>query len=70
MGDNDTPERTRQDSADATGDGGRPHAAGEQGGEAGSTAGEAGLEREVGDIEDADDDDSLPGRLGGGLAGG
>ena len=30
----------------------------------------AGLDREVGDINDPDDDGALPGRMGGGLAGG
>ncbi|MDR6993104.1 hypothetical protein [Luteimonas sp. 3794] len=31
---------------------------------------DAGLDREVGDLEDEDDEDALPGRAGGGLAGG
>lgn len=44
--------------------------AGEQGGQGGIPDADAGMDREVGDINDPDDDAALPGRMGGGLAGG
>jgi hypothetical protein len=73
MADHDKRRTADTGSTGATGSGqlpGQVHPAGEQGGEAGTTPADPGLDREVGDINDSDDEDALPGRMGGGLAGG
>ncbi|WP_037083389.1 hypothetical protein [Pseudoxanthomonas sp. J35] len=70
------PGRRPEVPADDDGDGGASRAEDDRGptsrGEASSTDPKAGVDREVGDLEDQDatDDDALPGRVGGGLAGG
>lgn len=57
---NEQHERDRQDAGSTPASEGPPNPSDQK----------AGLDREVGDINDPDDDGALPSRMGGGLAGG